>query len=202
MGKLVAKSAKAIERSIRRLEKEIAEIDSYFYFRNRTKDRSRYEGMLERKRDDIVRAGVLQLHTAIEDMIDGIIISRVLGVRPDTRFRTRGPKARALRSLIAGSGSLGFDAKISLALGLGLIRSPVRARLKELNSIRNKCSHQWLLRAAVRRGRRPRQTKPPLLSFRGKDLHKVAAFKEFSAEYGLVYAKLFGLLYTGRYSAR
>jgi len=57
--------------------------------------------------------------------------------------------------------------------------------------MRNKCSHNWILNAVIRRGKRPRQLKPPLLQFRGKDLHKVAVLKELIAEFSTVYLKLY-----------
>jgi hypothetical protein len=40
--------------------------------------------MLERKRDDLVRCAVLQLHTAIEDVLSGQIAAVLLGT---SRFR-------------------------------------------------------------------------------------------------------------------
>jgi hypothetical protein len=62
----------------------------------------------------------------------------------------------------------------------------------ELNTLRNKCSHNWLLKAPVRRGKRPKQKKPPLLLYRGRDLHNVDVLEEFLAEYDPIYYKLFG----------
>ncbi|SRR6266436_1080895 len=150
----MAKSAKSIELSIRRLQKEIAEIDSYFYMSNQTGHRFLYEGMLERKRDDLVRGAVLQLHTAIEDLINALLLCSTLGVQPEKRFKARGTRAKAMHRLLSGGGSLGFDAKLSLAVALGMIRAPVRTKLAELNSMRNKCSHNWLLGVSVRRGKR------------------------------------------------
>ena len=67
----------SIETKIRRLEREITEIDDYFYQSEKTGDRQLYAGMLERKRDDMVRAAVLQLHTGIEDMLTSIVIQHV-----------------------------------------------------------------------------------------------------------------------------
>jgi hypothetical protein len=64
-------------------------------------------------------------------------------------------------------------------------------KLRELNSIRNKCSHNWLLNVPVRRRKKPAAPKPPLLTFRGKDLHNVQVLKGFCAEFGAIYYKLF-----------
>jgi hypothetical protein len=71
------------------------------------------------------------------------------------------------------------------------LRIAARKQLMELNTMRNKCSHNWILNRAVRRGKRPKQLKPPLLHFRGKDLHKVAVLKEFISEFTVVYLHLY-----------
>jgi hypothetical protein len=47
------------------------------------------------------------------------------------------------------------------------------------------------LKELVRKGKRPRQLKPPLLLYEGRDLHHVATFKDFLAEYGPLYARMF-----------
>jgi hypothetical protein len=136
-------------------------------------------------------SAVLQLHTAIEDVLTGWITCRMLGVRPDNRKRARTVPARALRKLLSGAGGLGFERKLSLAVVLGLITPKIQRRLEDLNHLRNRCSHNWLLRTPLRRGRKPKEKKPPLLLYRGRDLHKVAVLKDMTAEYGPLYAKLF-----------
>jgi hypothetical protein len=47
------------------------------------------------------------------------------------------------------------------------------------------------LKVPVRRGRRPKQKKAPLLLYSGRDLHNVSVLKKFLGEYGPLYAKLF-----------
>lgn len=183
---------RAIETKIKRLEREIAEIDRYFYEGNKTDDRLLYAGMLERKRDDIVRAAVLQLHTGIEDMLTSIIVQHVLDATPQTRKRKMSSTAgKALRKMLFGAGSLGFDMKLNLAVALRIIDTPTKARLMELNTLRNKCSHNWILKSPVRHGRRPKQKKPPLLPYQGSDLHTIAALKDFVGEFGGIYGKMF-----------
>jgi hypothetical protein len=46
---------RSVEAKITRLTRQIAEIDEFFYRGNENEDRFLYAGMLERKRDDIVR---------------------------------------------------------------------------------------------------------------------------------------------------
>ena len=168
------RSERTVERLIRRLTREIEAIDRFFYVEDR--DRSLYAAMLERKRDDMVRVAVLQLHTAIEDILTSWISCRMLGLRPEERSRrTRTIPARALRKLLL---TLGFDRKLNLAVALKLISSKTEKQLEELNRLRNKCSHNWLLKSRVRRGRRPKERKPPLLLYRGRDLHNVVVLKD------------------------
>jgi hypothetical protein len=184
--------SKSVETKIRRLTREIGEIDEFFYDMDKDADRASYAGMLERKRDDMVRSVVLQLHTSIEDVLTVLIKCRVLGIKPEEqRKRARTKSAKALRRMLWGNGSIGFDMKLNLAVALRLINGPTRKRLDELNQLRNKCSHNWLLRTPVRRGKRPKQMKPPLLLYQGHDLHKVETLKDFTREYGMLYVRFF-----------
>lgn len=181
-----------LKRKITRFKNEIAAIDDFFYHIERQGDPALYAAMLERKRDDIIRSVVLQLHTAIEDILTSWIVCRFFGVRPTGRkAKERTKRGRALLKVLNGSESMGFDMKLAFGVALGLITTKTRDQLAELNTLRNKCSHNWLLRTPVRRKRRPNQTKPPLLRFRGSDLHNVAVFNDMAAEYGLLHARLF-----------
>jgi hypothetical protein len=185
-------NSKSVETKIRRLTREIREIDEFFYETDKDADRAFYAGMLERKRDDMVRSIVLQLHTAIEDVLTSWITCRVLGIgieEKDKRARTK--SAQALRRMLWGSGSIGFDMKLNFAVALRLINSPTQKKLLELNQLRNKCSHNWLLKVPVRHGKRPKQKKSPLLLYKGRDLHRVEALEDFTREYGPLYARLF-----------
>jgi hypothetical protein len=184
-------SAKTIEAKIRRLERELEEIDKFFYRSNETDDRFLHADMLERKRDDVVRSAVLQLHTAIEDLINSYLIANILEVEPGKRSqRMRTNAGKALGQMLMGGRSLGFDMKINLALVVGFFNAKTAEKLRELNSMRNKCSHNWLLNVPVRRGKKPLAPKPPLLSFRRKDLHNVKVLEDFCKEFGMIYVKL------------
>lgn len=139
-----------------------------------------------------VRSVVLQLHTAIEDLLDSLIIHRVLNAQSTTRKRKlRTVSGKALDAMLSGNRSLGFAAKLNLAVAHRVISGKLSDKLLVLNTLRNKCSHNWLLKAPVRRGRRPGQKKPPLLPYNGSDLHRPEVLKEFLAEYGPVYFRLF-----------
>jgi hypothetical protein len=183
---------RSVEAKISRLTRDFAKIDQFFYRTNESNDRTLYAGMLERKRDDMVRSAVLQLHTAIEDVLNSRIICCVLNVKPEDRSRKmRSTAAPSLRKMLFGAGSLGFDMKLNFAVALGLLNTPTKDKLAALNTLRNKCSHNWLLKVPVRRGRRPKQMKPPLLLYKGRDFHRVMVLEDFAGEYGSIYAKMF-----------
>ena len=189
------KDNKYLEAKIRRLNNEIKGIDDFFYyFRevNSDDDLLLHASMLERKRDDMVRSIVLQLHTGIEDILTSWMTCRILGIKINEKGKQASTKSGlALRRVLSGSGSIGFDMKLNLAVALRLINSSTQKKLVELNQLRNKCSHNWLLNTPVRRGKRPKQKKPPLLLYKGHDLHSVDVLKEFSGAYGVLYANLF-----------
>jgi hypothetical protein len=186
------RNPKSIEIKITRLKQEIAEIDQHFYESDEDDDRPLYAGMLERKRDDMVRSAVLQLHTGIEDILTSQIICCVLNAKPEDRERKiRSTRGRALRKMLFGAGSIGFDMKLNLAVSLGLLDEKTKQKLMELNTLRNKCSHNWLLKSPVRHGKRPKQKKPPLLLYQGHDLHTVPVLKGFTGDFGIIYAKMF-----------
>jgi hypothetical protein len=181
---------KTIETAIKRLTREIDDIDEFFYKANETEDRLLYAGMLERKRDDMVRSVVLQMHTAIEDLLNSYIIFQVTEAS-HRRPASRSQSTRALRKMLFGGGSLGFEMKLNLALALRLINTKTKDRPVVLNTLRNKCSHNWVLKVLVRHGKRPAQKKPSLLLYEARDLHSVAVLKDFVSEYSGIYLKLY-----------
>jgi hypothetical protein len=184
------------ERQIRRLRKEISQIDAFVY--EVAGDAAQRYSMLQTKRDDVVRGVILQFHTAIEDLLDIWLESHLLGVRPEMRnkaARSRRIAARAISDLLTGGSSIGFDRKLKLLLALKLLRQPTCKKLRELNRLRNKCSHNWLLNVRLRKGLKPHAPKLPLLQFKNQDLHTPAALHDFVAEYGLLYARLFLRVY-------
>jgi hypothetical protein len=67
MATMDGRNPRYVETRIKRLKREISEIDEFFYSGHRSGTRrDLFAGMVERKRDDMVRAAVLQLHAAID----------------------------------------------------------------------------------------------------------------------------------------
>jgi hypothetical protein len=185
------KNPKRAERTIKRINKEIAEIEAASYSSDEGEPML-VAAVLRRKRDDIVRSAVLQVHTKIEDLLTTLMLYCALGITDKKlKHRLSSEKGKAFRRMLYDRESLGFDAKLNFAVGLGLITASGRKQLMELNTVRNKCSHNWVLNRAIRRGKRPAQLKPPLLHFRGKDLHKVPVIKDFVSEFTVVYLRLY-----------
>lgn len=182
---------KRVQQAVKRFKKEIREIDEALYASG-DDDPVLLAGMLERKRDDIVRSAVLQLHTSIEDLLTSLILYRALDITDKKRrHRLGSERGKAFRRMLYDRESLGFDMKLNFAVGIALISPALRKKLMELNIMRNKCSHTWVLKNVVRRGKRPAQLKPPLLQFRGQDLHKVSVLKEFISEFRVIYVRLY-----------
>lgn len=165
-------------------------MDELFYPED-AEERHLYAGILERKRDDLVRGFVIQIHTAIEDILDQLITFAVTGSTRSHR-RLRSQSARALRGLLTGGESIGFHRKLSLALAPRIITKNTKDQLHVLNNLRNKCSHNWILKIPVRYGKRPAQKKLPLLTYEGHDLHTMDALNAFVEECGAgIYLKLY-----------
>ena len=122
---------------------------------------------------------------------------RLLGVRP-RRHKALARAVRTLRGrtaldLLDGQWSLGFAQKIRLAKALGIIKTRVAKQLSDLNTMRNTCSHHWLLNVRIRRNKRRHKQKPPLIAYRGHSLHQPSVFEEFLGEYGGVYVRLWAV---------
>jgi hypothetical protein len=46
--------------------------------------------------------------------------------------------------MLTGAGSIGFDMKLTFAFALKIINPKTKTRLGVLNTLRNKCSHNWV----------------------------------------------------------
>ncbi len=189
--RMISKSDRADERKIKRLTREIDEIDRSFYGSSKEKNWSSFAGMLERKRDDIVRGIVLQLHTAIENLLTEELFAEILGTKHlQYKRKLRSTKGKALNRMLTGGGALGFEMKLNFAVVAELLDKKTKDQLSELNTLRNKCSHNWLLNVPGRRAGKglPRQR---LLNFRGRDLHRAEVLRDLYAEYGNIFYRMF-----------
>jgi len=180
---------------ITRILSEIESIESTFY--KPTSDLGDRAFLLELRRKNAIRSTVLELHTAIEELMTEWLKATLLGqqLKIEERRIRRSARSCLLDQLLDGEGSIGFERKLKLMRVVGLIAKGTHEKLAVLNTLRNKCSHTWELDQPVRKGKRPRQLKPPLLQFRGKSLFEMATFRGFVAEYGQFYYDLFLRVY-------
>jgi hypothetical protein len=187
----------SLQRKIKNIAREIEGIESTLYS-TADKDRENQYFSLQQKRNHAVRGIVLELQLAIEDLLNLWLKSFFLHCKPRylQRVARKNPVlAQALDQLLAGSGSLSFEKKLELVEGTRLIRKTTRKRLSELYSIRNKCSHNWLLDMPVRKKIQRNQPKRRLVEYRNRNLFEIPVLTDFVEEYGSMYYKLFMKVY-------
>jgi len=104
---------KSVESAIRRLTREIEEIERFF------------TGQMKKTtvfstRDDVVRSTVLQMHTAIEDLLNSCLASNITGASRRGRSqsaRTQSTNPRGVISARAGKGP--YRGNINLPYRIG-----------------------------------------------------------------------------------
>jgi hypothetical protein len=172
------------KRQSSKISSDIARIEKSF-FETDVSDLTQRYFMLRRKREHLLRSVVLELHLSIENIITGALGNALLKGRP-----IRSPSGHALRDLLEDEHSIGFRHKLLLARSMDLITRNEFADLAELNTVRNRCSHTWLLNKVTRRKLKPSKPKKPLLRFRGTDLYDTNAFLEFTGLFERHYLRL------------
>lgn len=174
----------AKKRKLAQVTADIARIErSFFQPADPDLDQRYFE--LKRKREHLLRSIVLELHLSIEDIITGAVGNALLRGRP-----IRSPVGQTIRDLLQDDRPLGFRHKLMLARSLNLVTRMEFADLAELNTIRNRCSHNWSLDKIRRRKIKPSTAKRPLLRWRGTNLYKTDAFTDFVSYFSKYYLKL------------
>lgn len=174
----------ANQRKVNKITADIARIERSF-FRAEDPDLDQRYHELTRKREHLLRSIVLELHLSIEEIITGAIGNALLRGR-----LVRSPIGQTIRDLLEEDRSLGFRHKVMLARSLSLITTKEFAELTELNTVRNRCSHNWSLKKLTRRKIKPSKRKKPLLRWRGTNLYKTDDFLAFVKVYANHYVRL------------
>jgi hypothetical protein len=178
MGSRITKKSQLTE-----LTADIARIEKS-YFPLHDPDLDRYH-LLTRKREHLLRSIILDLHLSIEDLITAAIGNALLQGR-----LIRSPIGHIIRDLLQDDRPIGFRHKLMLARSFNIITGKEFADLTELNSIRNRCSHTWLLNKITRRKIKPSKPKRLLLRWRGSNLYKTDDFLAFVGIFSRHYIKL------------
>jgi hypothetical protein len=84
----------------------------------------------------------------------------------------------------------GFDTKMNFAVGLGLITQAGRKQLMELNTMRNRCSHNWVLEPSGSSRQAPSATQAAITPVpRQRPSQSARGISEFTVVYLRLYAK-------------
>jgi hypothetical protein len=180
----------SVQRRIDKALKEVEEIHSLLHPMSDSDPKlNLYQA--RSRREDAVRATVIQMSLSIEDLLDALFSRAFVGHDPNSKKRgswKHGP-ARELHDLLQG-GRLGFEPKLKLARVMRIVTKGQLSRLDKLRALRNKCAHSWLLDKVHKRGRRPRPSKR-LLEYEGRNLFELSVIKDFVGEYSRIYLRLY-----------
>lgn len=170
--------------AIIKVSKDIDRIElAFFQPGDASLDQRRFA--LVRKREHLLRSIILELHLSIEDIMTGAIGIALLRGRP-----IRSPTGQTIRDLLQEDRSIGFRHKLMLARSLGIVTHAEFNDFGELNTVRNRCSHNWQLSRIIRRRLKPSKPKRPLLRWRGNNLYNTDAFLDFAGHFERLYLKL------------
>lgn len=173
-----------LKQKITKITADIARIEESFFTADKDDLGQRYFE-LQRKREHLLRSMILELHLATEDIITGAVGNALLRGRP-----IRSPVGQTIRDLLQDERSLGFLHKVMLARTLGIVTLAQFNDLIELNTVRNRCSHNWQLNRLIRRKLKPTKPKRPLLRWRGRNLYETDAFLDFIGYFTRHYLRL------------
>lgn len=173
---------------------EAQDLINYFYNLDDQDDERGHDLNSRYFRASVYRMIVMELHLAIESVLQDVL----LNVLPQRRVFT----VQQNRAYVEG---LSFSAATDLAARLGILNKKGYDELCRFNTIRNRCAHDWILgrfkmSKGARGANRRRQYK---VEFNGKDLFKPDTFKhEFLPCYGDLYLELFATAFDLRHKRR
>lgn len=166
---------------------------NHFYGFDRVGDSDRYL-QAEAFRQDVYRLIVLQFHLSIEELLKSLIYDAL----PTRQTFTVKQNIEYLKGLNSRNA-------IDLAARLGLISKKGFEVLTQLNSIRNKMSHNWTVHS-YRMRRQPgsgKRRRAYQVEFNGKNLLQLQVMKdEFIPLYSGVYLEFFAARYGLRWKPK
>lgn len=179
-----------VRRRIRELRREIDALEKQF-FAPHEKSLFGERWALERKKENLVRLIVIEMHLSIESLITDAIIEYLSPSRRQRLESARSLKTRELYELLEGGQAIRFPAKLTLARALKIVTAPEVKRLLLLNTLRNRCSHHWTLNVVRRWKVKRKSPKKPLLDYEGRSLYGVQNLDQFTSDYAGIYLRLF-----------
>ena len=167
-----------------RLTKEIEKLVSALYNTSDNDDRLRYEN-LKNYRVEVMRSFIMYMHLAIEDLLRALLFDFI---KKQNRNLTRKATIKFTREITSAE-------LVRWCGRLNLITRTVYRRLLDLNSIRNRCAHNWLLdiprlQNVGTRGRRRRKRIPVVMYENRNLLNRDVLLNTFCRIYGKIYTDM------------
>ncbi len=180
-------------RLIKELQRDISEIEIGYYSTGLDKDEAiaadEIEQMiflLKNRKASLVRAIVFDNCLFIEDLITHGIKHFILKNNSRLKRSHKYPIAssntsakKALYELLESGRSVGFKDKIVILESAGLIDIRISRQLSAINTIRNKCAHNWDIDKVIRQNVNRAQKKNPILQYKGFNLNKKRGLEKF-----------------------
>lgn len=169
-----------------RLTKEIERLVSALYNTSADDDRLRYEN-LKTYRVEAMRSFILYLHLAIEDLLRALLFDFI---KKQNRALTRKATIKITREMTSAE-------LVHWCGRFKLITTPVYRRLLDLNGIRNRCAHNWVLdiprfQNVGPRGRRRRKRISVVIYENRNLLNRHVFLNSFCRIYGKIYTDILG----------
>jgi hypothetical protein len=168
----------------KRLRNEIDKLIDRLYNTNEKKNEIRYDN-LKTYRIEIIRGFIVYSHLAIEDLLKEMLIEFL-------KHQSRIFKVAAIKKSIKGMRSSEI---IEWSARLNLINVKQYKFIKDLTSVRNKCSHNWIIdipeNKMIIKQKIKEWKKTPVIRFRNKNLLNPKIFSsEFWPELAYIYLQL------------
>lgn len=162
--------------------KEVESISTTLYDLDDNDQNLRYWN-LKWYRDELFRVYVIYIHLSIEDLIEEMIYKKL---KTNSVFK----KSQLKKAIEEDIPSIEL---INWAARLRLVSKRDYDLLVELNRIRNKCSHNWVLNSHVyRKTKNKKRISRSLVDYNGKNLlNKKVFFEEFGPVYTSLYLKFY-----------
>ncbi|MFA4999438.1 MAG: hypothetical protein WC519_01790 [Parcubacteria group bacterium] len=146
----------------------------------------------------LIRSLIVETHLAIEDFINSLLQISLLKRHPRIKKEKGGITAKNYfnnafedaSSIFYGNNSMGFKKKIILLRIMGVINKRLYEDLDILNTLRNKCSHNWEIESVIRRKIKRDKSKKYVLIFKGKSLFDPKIMINFLDKYNDVLLKI------------
>lgn len=172
-----------------KIKKEIDNITSSLYNLKAKNAKLRMDN-LKTYRDEIYRGFVIYLHLSIEDILENLIIYKI---KKNKVFEVK-ELIKSIKSEVTSKEIINWAAR------LNILTKDEYNKLLVLNSIRNKCSHDWILTIPQYKKTNGKRIKKPKVMYKGKNLfNKKIFFDVFLSDYSSIYLKYFNKYFDIKY---